>query len=90
MTGATAPERAGGMMHFRKSTSHLPRMSKDSAKRQGNITQLAFALLGGRDEAIAFLNAVNAELGGRPIDLAVASDQGFAAVERSIRRQAAG
>jgi hypothetical protein len=79
----------GGMMHFRRSSRNLPRMPKDSAERQGNITRLAFSLLGGRDGAIAFLNGTDEELGGRPIDLATASADGYAGVERAIRRRVA-
>ena len=57
--------------------------------RQGDITRLAFSLLGGRDGAMAFLNDANDELGGRPIDLAIASDEGFARVQQEIARRAA-
>jgi hypothetical protein len=75
----------GGLNPFRKSKYNLPRLSKESAARQGKITTLAFTLLGGRDGAMAFLNGVNDELGGRPIDLATASDAGYANVERAMR-----
>lgn len=34
---------------------------------------------------IAFLNAANADLGGRPLDLAVDSDEGLEAVLRLLR-----
>ena len=77
----------GGMMHFRKSTRNQVRLPRDSAERQGNITRLAFSLLGGRDAAIAFLNGDNAELGGRPIDLATASADGYAKVEQAMRKR---
>ena len=79
----------GGMMHFRKSTRNQVRLPKDAAVRQGDITSLAFSLLGGRDAAIAFLNSDNAELGGRPIDLATDNAEGYAAVEQAIRKSAA-
>lgn len=77
------------MMHFRKSSRNAPRLPKDSAERQGNITRLAFSLLGGRDGAITFLNGADDELGGRPIDLATASADGYASVERAMRRRVA-
>jgi hypothetical protein len=83
---ATPAAPRGGSMHFRKSNHNQPRLPKDSAARQGDITRIAFSLLGGRDGALAFLNGTNDELGGRPIDLATASDEGYAAVEQAIRR----
>lgn len=90
MSGEAKPAApGGGMMHFRKSSRNLPRMPKDSAERQGNITRLAFTLLGGRDGAMAFLNGNDDELGGRPIDLATASADGYADVERAMRTRVA-
>ena len=58
------------------------------ARRQGEITSYAFMLLGGREQALAFLNHVDVDLGGRPIDLAIASDEGCAVVERALLRLA--
>src|SRR3546814_6680978 len=55
---------------FRKSGAPLAR---DDARRQGDISQLAYLVMGGRDPAVAFLNADNAELGGRPLAIATAS-----------------
>jgi len=65
------------------------RLSPEAAERQGRVARLAWTLLGGRDEAIAFLNHHHAALGARPIDLAVASETGCAAVERAIAARAA-
>jgi hypothetical protein len=70
-------------MRFRK--SNAPRLEPAQARRQGEITQLAFLLLG-RDRAIAFLNSHNAQLSGRPLDLATASDDGRNSVEAEIGR----
>lgn len=72
-------------MHFRKTSAQ--RLAPDHAKRQGEITQLAFLLLG-REAAIAFLNTSHADLGGRPLDLATASDAGRNSVEAEIGRLA--
>jgi uncharacterized protein (DUF2384 family) len=83
-TEAAAPARRG-MMSFRK--PNLPRLAPDHARRQGEITQLAFLLLG-RETAIEFLNSAHAGLGGRPLDLATASDQGRNSVEAEIGRLA--
>ena len=71
------------MRQFRK--SNLPRLAPDQARRQGQITQCALLLLG-REGAIAFLNSDNARLGGRPLDLAMASEDGCAGVEAELGR----
>lgn len=71
------------MMRFRRSNAQ--RLPPENAKRQGDITQLAFLLLG-RDAAIAFLNTEHAGLGGRPLDIAMASDEGRNAVEAELGR----
>lgn len=70
-------------MRFRKANAE--RLAPASARRQGDITSLAFVLLG-RDPAIAFLNGENAALGARPLDLAIASESGCARVEAELRR----
>lgn len=72
-----------GMMRFRR--SNAPRLAPDKAKRQGDITRLAFLLLG-REAAIAFLNTAHTGLGGRPLDLATDSDAGRNSVEAEIGR----
>lgn len=72
-------------MRFRRSNG--PRLEAGSARRQGEITTLAFGLLG-RDKAIEFLNGDNAELGARPLDVAISNAEGAAAVEALLRRVA--
>ena len=79
----TASPARRGSMRFRK--ANLQRLAPDSAKRQGDITQLAFLLLG-REAAIAFLNTEHAGLGGRPLDLATASEDGRNSVEAELGR----
>ncbi len=86
-TPETAPKR--GAMNFRSSASKQPKLSREEARRQGDITQLAFLLLGGRDGALAFLNHADDDLDGRPLDVAIASDAGFAKVEQAIRQRTA-
>ena len=78
----TSPARKG-VMHFRKSNAQ--RLPPAEARRQGEISQLAFLLLG-REAAIAFLNTDHAGLGGRPLDLAIASDEGRNTVEAELGR----
>lgn len=75
-------------MGFRKSRWDKPRLDGDKARRQGAISTLAFVLLGGRDDAMAFLNTASAALEARPIDLAMDSEQGYLRVEAVIREMA--
>ena len=82
MSDAPRPE-TPAMMRFRK--PQAPRISPAEARRQGDITRLAFQLLG-REQAMAFLNADNSALAGRPLDLATASAEGHAAVEAELAR----
>lgn len=65
------------------------KLTPDQAKRQGRISQVAWAELGGRDAVMAFLNTHDDALGARPLDLAVGSDDGLARVEQAIRDRGA-
>lgn len=57
---------------------------KAEAVRQGNITRLAFILLG-KDAAIAFLNTEQPDLGGHPLSIATGSDAGEATVRSQLQ-----
>ena len=80
-----APTPASAKSHssrvFRPKCTPLPH---DEARRQGNISSLAYLTMGGRDPAMAFLNAENSALGGRPLALATASAEGYARVAAAI------
>jgi hypothetical protein len=76
------PNRTRSNGFFRKNRTPLPR---EDARRQGDISQLAFLTMGGRDPAIAFLNAENPAIGGRPLAIATASAEGYEQVARAIR-----
>jgi uncharacterized protein (DUF2384 family) len=65
------------------------RLSPESAARQGRVTTLAWQKLGGLEGAADFLNNHDEALGGRPLDLAVASADGLAAVENAIAERSA-
>lgn len=82
---ATLPARP--LMRFRRAST--PRMPPADARRQGDITRLAFQALG-RERAIAFLNSDNSELGARPLDLATASEAGWTRVREELHRLPAG
>jgi uncharacterized protein (DUF2384 family) len=70
-------------MQFRKRAT-APRLAPDQAARQGRVSRLAFEALRRPDAVIAFLNTHDDALGGRPIDLAVASEDGLLRVESAI------
>lgn len=59
------------------------RLTPAASRRQGETTRMAMMLLG-REAAIEFMNTHDVGLGGRPIDLAIASDEGRSRVERAL------
>lgn len=70
-------------LHWRRRHKWSP-IPRDQAVRQGNITRLAFVLLG-REAAIAFLNTELPDLGGRPLAIATASPAGEATVRTMLQ-----
>jgi len=68
---------------FRK-TRKAPALSREESVRQGKAVRSAQAALGSVEAVRAFLNNHHESLGGRPIDIAVASDAGLIAVEAAI------
>jgi uncharacterized protein (DUF2384 family) len=59
-------------------------LSREESVRQGKAVRAAQAALGSVEAVRAFLNSHHAALGGRPIDIAVASEAGLIAVETAI------
>jgi uncharacterized protein (DUF2384 family) len=72
---------------FRKAKKG-PVLSREESVRQGRAVRSAQAALGSVEAVRAFLNSHDETLSGRPIDLAVASEDGLIAVEAAIARQA--
>lgn len=72
--------------HWRRRNKGSP-IPTDHAVRQGNITRLAFVLLG-KEAAIAFLNTEQPDLGGRPLAIATSSAAGEATVRTMLRELA--
>ena len=68
---------------FRKQFTTV-KLSPEEAQRQGRAAQLAWEAWPAPGAAVAFLNAHDESLGGRPIDLAVQSAEGLLAVEQAI------
>lgn len=79
---AETASRPGAMKFRRKYTT--VRLTPDQATRQGQVATGAFRHFGGRDAAMAFLNGHDETLGGRPLDLAIASAEGLALVEATM------
>lgn len=72
---------------FRKART-APRLAPDAQVRQGRAVRAAQAALGTTDAVRDFLNGDNPGLGGRPLDLAVASEAGLLEVEAAIQAEA--
>ena len=66
-----------------------PRLTAEQAARQGRASKRAIEVLVQPEAVIAFLNTHDEALGGRPIDVAVASDEGLAAIEAALANRAA-
>ncbi|MGN5375295.1 hypothetical protein [Sphingomonas hankookensis] len=77
-----------GAMKFRRKYTTV-RLTPEQASRQGQVATSAFRRFGERDAAMAFLNAHDETLGGRPLDLAIASAQGLATVEAAMAERTA-
>lgn len=60
--------------------SDKPRLAPAAVARQGRVATLVWERLRDNAAVLAFLNAHDAGLGGRPIDLAIAGDEGMRAV----------
>ncbi len=87
-TAAPAPA-PSNRPRFRGSRQQQVRLTPDEAARQGTAARLAWSAFQDRDRVVAFLNGHDEALGGRPIDLAVASDAGLAIVAEAINVSAA-
>ena len=71
---------------FRKRAPQGRALSPDEGKRQSRAVRSAQAALGSVEDVRAFLNGHDQGLGGRPIDIAIASDAGLAAVEAALAK----
>jgi hypothetical protein len=79
-----APEKPG-YRRFRRPFSAV-RLDPAAAARQGKLASVAYDKFKDFAKVKEFMNAENDTLGGRPIDLAVASPEGLAAVEAFLAR----
>lgn len=60
----------------------------EETRRRGLVVRLASDLHPSSAEALAFLNTHHDGLGGRPLDIATESEEGFAAVEKVLQDHA--
>ena len=68
---------------FRKK-SWVATLPPDAQARQGRVVRSASAAFASTEAVLAFLNTHHDGLRGRPLDLALASDEGLQAVEAAI------
>jgi uncharacterized protein (DUF2384 family) len=78
--GAETGDKKPEYKRFRKRFDTV-RLSPDAAARQGKAATLAFEKFRDSAKVKDFLNTHDDALGGRPIDLAVESDAGLAAIK---------
>jgi hypothetical protein len=73
---------------FRRSGPAV-RFTPDQSRRQNELIRDAWESLKTKEAVIAFLNTHNEALGGQPLGMALASEEGFRVAERALRTQAA-
>lgn len=88
MTGAITKIAFGETSDVKVSRFRAParlKTSQEIVARQSKVAVLAFQKLGDRRAALDFLHSADAELGGRPIDVASESDAGAERVLAALR-----
>ena len=88
-TQADAPAVNPRKPQFRRFVAKV-RLTPDQTRRQSTAVQIAWKSFGERDGAMAFLNSHDDELAGKPLEIAMGSDEGLTAVEQVLARRAAG
>lgn len=73
---------------FRRS-GPLVRFTPDQSRRQNELMRGAWEALKTKEAVIAFLNTHDEALGGEPLRMALASEEGFRVAERALRTRAA-
>ena len=59
-------------------------LDAEETRRRGLAVRLASTSCGSMEAAVSFLNQHHSDLGGRPLDIATASDAGLSAVEAAL------
>lgn len=60
------------------------RFTPHQAQRQNDLIRSAWLSFGTKEAVIAFLNTTNEEIGGRPLTLALGSDDGLRSAQRLL------
>ena len=60
------------------------RFTPNQAQRQNDLIRSAWQSLGSKGAVIAFLNTTNEKIGGRPLTLALESDDGLRSAQRLL------
>lgn len=81
--GATSDE--GDRRRFRGAVRS--KLAPEVIARQSRVALLAFQRFPDREAALAFLNSVDEALGGRPIDIASASEAGAERIAATLRER---
>ena len=81
--GGGSPERVRTTRTFRR-RSDIPKLSPDQVRRQNDVLQSAWRHFKTPGPVIAFLNAQNEQLQGKPLQVALGSDEGLLRVERLL------
>lgn len=63
-------------------------LDAEETRRRGLVVRLASEAHASSQDALTFLNQPNARLGGRPLDIATASEAGFTAVRAELETRA--
>lgn len=80
----TAPDANVGRSTVFRKRRHTLVQTQDQSRRQAELVQMAWRHFRDAAPMIAFLNAHHKELEGRPLTLAIESDDGLARVEQML------
>ena len=78
--GKAQPKRSRTFRKYEPSVRFTP----NQAQRQNNLIRSAWQSLGSKEAVIAFLNTTNDGIGGRPLTLALGSDDGLRSAQRLL------
>jgi hypothetical protein len=83
-TSAEPEPKPRRMQPFRRS-GPIIRFTPDQSRRQNDLLRQAWQILRSKDAVIAFLNTRHDGLGGEPLALALASDDGLRSAEGLLK-----
>jgi len=81
--GGDIPERVRTTRTFRR-RSDVPKLAPDQVRRQNDVLQSVWRQFKAPGPVIAFLNSRNEQLQGKPLQIALSSEEGLQKVERLL------